>query len=284
MNISTTSSNQIVTLDLSKSQSIRDARRSRHKLDLTLSRLFMVNAAENVMFITSTFRQGISRADAKHRFDKLLRKLRKHGSDYLWVFERGHAGHVHFHLLLVVPFNTREGVDLDAYSCLANDAMSAKRKLVNKPTRELWTLVDRWCREFGIGRTEVAPLYKDSMAVSIYFLKSVEHNWHNRKVEGGLKNRGDKGACWWSCSRGISAVFGKFSYVKSPFRESAKLYAERHGLADIDELKQELGPRWGWTVRQYEESICPREYRNWKLPLSSYFSGGATLGAPTTWN
>jgi len=250
---------------------------------MTLERLFKLHAAENVLLITCTFRSGVSRADAMHRFGKLLRKLRQHGEEYLWVFERGHGGHVHFHLLLVVKFNTQEGVDLDAFSRLSNDALASKRKLVNKPTRELWTKIDIWVKQFQIGRTEVAPLYKEPVAICNYLRKSIIHNWSNRKVAGGSKDRGDKGVCWWSCSRGIKAVFGNFSFITSPFRETAQLYAEQHGLVDLEALKEKLGPRWGFHILQYEELICPRKYRNWKLPLSFYLTGGATTDAPP-WN
>lgn len=284
MNISTTSTSRIVTSDLSKTQPIRDSLRSRHRLDLTLSRLFMLHATANVLLITSTFRPGISRREAMLRFDKLLRKLQKEGSDYIWVFERGHAGHVHFHLLLVVPFDARKGVDLAAYSLLANDALSAKRKLVNKPTRDLWIKVNSWCRNFGIGRTEVAPIYQNSQAISKYLLKSVKHNWSNRKVAGESKEDQDKGSRWWSCSRGVKAVYGKFSFVQSRFREAAELYAEHHGLKDLDEVKEKLGPRWAYRIHQYGESICPSIHRKWGVPLAEYLTGGATLGAPITWN
>lgn len=275
MNISTTSTSRIVTLDLSQTQPIRDSHRSRHKLELTLERLFMLHATGNVVLITSTFRLGVSRREAMLRFEKLLRKLKKEGSEHIWVYERGHAGHVHFHLLLVVPFDAREGVDLETYSLLANDAMSAKRKLVNKPTRELWIKVNSWCRQFGIGRTEVAPIYRNSQAISRYLLKSVKHNWCNRKVAGDSKDDVDKGSRWWSCSRGVKAVHGRFSFVQSRFREAAELYAEHHGLKDLDELKEKLGPRWAYRVLQFGETICPSIHRKWGVPLSAYLGGGA---------
>ena len=261
-----------------------DSLRSRHALDMTLERLFLLHAPENVLLVTSTFHSGISRREAKLRFDKLLRKLRDHVDEYLWVFERGHGGHVHFHLLLVVKFDTRKGVDLDAYAGLASDALSAKRKLVNKPTRELWTMVDVWTRKFGIGRTEVAPLYKDPRAICLYLAKSVRHNWSNREVAGGPGGRGDKGACWWSSSRGLKAVYGKFSFFKSKFREGVKLYAELHGLPDLDSVKRHLGPRWGWAIHTFMESIRPAGMRKPGVPFAAYMPGGATVGAPDAWN
>lgn len=196
--------------------------RSRHALELTLSRLFKLHAAVNVLLITATFPVQITRADAMHRFEKLLRKLRKVSTDYLWVFERGSKGHVHFHLLLPVPFNVQEGVDLERFASIASDDLVAKRKLLNKPTRDLEKQIRGWCENFGIGRTEVAPLYRPPEGISKYLLKSALENRIYRKVDGGSKGSGDKGARWWSCSRDLKAVHGRFSFANSTFRKAVK--------------------------------------------------------------
>ncbi|MBN8457857.1 MAG: hypothetical protein J0M04_08465 [Verrucomicrobia bacterium] len=250
MNISTESTSHIYDLDPG-AQSSRDSFRSLRKLELTLERLFLLHGINRILFITCTFPGGMKRKDAKDRFDRLLRKLRSRYGDYLWVYERGHGGHVHFHLLLVVDFDTREGVDLAAYSRLANDAMNAKRKLVNKATRNLWTMVDEACREFGIGRTEVAPIYSCGEAVTRYLVKSVKHNWHNRKMPDNKDKKGDKGACWWSCSRSLKAVYGRFSFHPSRFRLRTGEYAREQSYPDIDALKDVCGPRWAWEVMQW---------------------------------
>jgi hypothetical protein len=279
VNISTNSSQTITQLDPSASLVSHAARRSQHRLDMTLARLFLLHAPENVLLVTCTFAKEIGHRDAMHRFGKLLRKLRQVGSEYLWVFERGHAGHVHFHLLLVVPFDVRQDVDLAAYALIANDRLSAKRKLVNKPTADLWSKVDRWCEEFGIGRTEVAPLYKPHGAIHRYFLKSVSHNWCNRKVAGGPDEDLDKGVSWWSSSRGLKAVHGKFSYVKSPFRQAVRLYGEQNGFEDIDQLKETLGSSWTWVIKDFMEDVGLENIRRMIGPTS--LPGGATQAATT---
>lgn len=285
MNISTDFPSEIPILNPNIStQSPTDALRSMHRLDLTLERLFKLHPARNILLITSTFQSEVIRGDAMHRYEKLLRKLRTIGPEYLWVYERGHAGHVHFHLLLVVPFDVQENVDLERYSQISRAALAAKRKLVNRATKELWEKVDAWCVSFGIGRTEVAPLYSPPAAIQRYLLKSVKHNWTNRRVGGVGPEDLDKGTRWWSCSRGIKAVFGQFSMVYSPFREAVRNYAVLNGYSDLDELRNKEGRHWAYKViRESSFSPSPLERRWGIFRLRIMWGGGATLGAPPAW-
>ena len=55
-----------------------------------------------------------------------------------------------------------------------------------------------------------------------------------------MKDRGDKGSRWWSCSRGLKAVYGEFSFVHSRFREAVKEYAKEWDCKDLDELKESI--------------------------------------------
>lgn len=249
MNITTESTTGIVVID-PVTQPLRDHYRSRNKLQHTLERLFVVSDINRILLVTCTFPKGTERKEAMVRFRKLLRALSTESRGYLWVFERSLGGHVHFHLLLLVDFDTRDGVDLEKYSRLANDALSAKRKLVNGSTRKLWTTIDRLCRDFQIGRTEVAPIYTNAEAIKWYLLKSVAHNWHYRQLRGVTSGCGDRGACWWSCSRNLKAVYGRFSRCRSRFREEVAIFAEARGISDIDSLKEKYGPRWAWCVSQ----------------------------------
>jgi hypothetical protein len=277
MNISTDSDHLIHTFVPHQDTSHASFNRSRERLRLTLSRLFMIRSAQNVLFITATFPVQLTRDDAMHRFEKLLRKLRGVSRDYLWVFERGLSGHVHFHLLLPVPFNVQEGVDLERFSEIPRANCGQKRKLLNKPTRDLEKSIQESCKQFGIGRTEVAPLYKDPRAITSYLLKSVTHNRHYRKVDGGLHDRGDKGAKWWSCSQSLKAVHGAFSSARSPFREAAKELAVENACKDLDELKELKGRHWGFHVKLRMEANMALAKAGYHVELPSRLKASHTL-------
>ena len=276
MNISTDQDHLIQTFVPHQDTSHASFNRSRERLRLTLSRLFMIRSAQNVLLITPTFPVQLTRDDAMHRFEKLLRKLRKVSPDYLWVFERGKYGHVHFHLLLPVSFNVQEGVDLERFSEIPRANVSQKRKLLNKPTRDLEKSIRGWCKQFGIGRTEVAPLYKPSLAMTRYLLKSVTHNRHYRKVDGGLHDRGDKGTKWWSCSRSLKVFYGAYSSAGTPFREAAKELAVEYACKDLDELKELKGPHWGFHVKLRMEANMALAKAGYHVQLPAWLKASQT--------
>lgn len=220
---------------------------SQYLLRLTITNLFLHHPVCHVLFITLTFSRFVFNPQEAHRrLNSFMNKVRKRNPSYIWVLGCHDNGGLHYHLLVNVDFDSLTGTNLTTWSSPLNDDPRKRdqeqRNAMNPALRsesDWWTTT---ARRYGFGRVEVAPIYSTPEAIRKYLLKQAP-----AACRGALANR--RNTRFWACSRDLKSGTTNFSWNT----DGAKLHRQRlrewgaeRGCASYEELRQKLGPKWGY--------------------------------------
>jgi len=210
---------------------------------------------ERVGFLTLTvgdtvngrFEHVKERAEASRRFNSILNRIRERYRCGVVVTERHKNGGIHFHLVLVLPFDAKTGFDFDAVK--RRDYRSVPKKL-----REEW----EWWREnqkkYGFGRHELTPIKSNGEAIGRYVGKYLGKSWESR-TDDDYRGRCVRYFGRWSkngakCGPPMSSRHGSMTPKATAWRECAKQVqwiTKQHGYElNQENIKEINGPRWAW--------------------------------------
>lgn len=218
-------------------------------------------------FLTLTFPKKLSLKEANRRFNSLATNfLDKHFVCWVCIREFTKSGRPHFHLIVVCHEEIREGFNFENY--VRMNRLSRTDELRRKNSREigllsrsldptpalrsLWGALRATLPVYQFGRHELIPVRKSGAALARYVGGYIRKSMDFRPVEA-------KGARLISYSktfpRKIVGHAWAFNTDGSRFwRQKVALFAETHGVKDMEGLKTRFGARWAWWFRDVIES------------------------------
>lgn len=207
-------------------------------------------------FFTLTFAENIQdRKEASRRFNSLLTGvLRERYKIGVRVMERQKSGRIHYHCVVVMPDDIREGFDF-------KEASRGIYGSANAYLRAEWVFWRNTCKEYGFGRHELMPVKSNENGLAKYVGKYLGKHWT-------VRTGNDVGARlvgYWGF-RGKAAVKQResscnFSWAKG----GAKIWRENLKTLDLcassiipeykaisedgsTRLKHFLGRHWAWNL------------------------------------
>jgi hypothetical protein len=197
-------------------------------------------------FLTLTFPSHLENARlSQRRFNSLATHiLRPRYGDYIRVLERQKSGRIHYHLLVVLPFDARSGVDFEAFG--QGDYRSASKEL-----RAEWKFWRETSVRYGFGRTELMPVRSNRDGIAKYVGKYIGKHFHQRRAS-------DKGVRLVEYTRGARIANTKHAGVgfgARNWRERVRLFALFAGVKSWEGLREKFGPRWAYDLRQHIDSL-----------------------------
>jgi hypothetical protein len=169
------------------------------------------------------------------------------------VWERQKSGRLHAHLLAVLPFDARRGVDFEAFK--RRDYRSASIDLRNE-----WAFWRKTAPAYGFGRTELLPIRTTAGAMG---------NYVGKYLGKDLGIEDDAGARRYGVGKGLSVANQAHQSIHSGYwRQSMGIFAEE--LARIlgcrahwDALTEALGgANWVWRYRDDIAAVCDAHRRS----------------------
>lgn len=205
----------------------------------------------NIGFLTLTFKDHIlDIKEAQRRFNSLATHvLRVRYKHYIRVVERQKSGRIHYHILIVLPFDIRTGFDFCAIE--KHDYRTANHNL-----RSEWSYWRKTSSKYGFGRTELMPIKSNTEGIARYVGKYISKHMDERKVE-------DKGIRLVEYSKSAKIANTKFQFLSngsSEWRRKVAIFASivcsYHNLEPtMDNLKRVCGSRWAYYHREYILSL-----------------------------
>lgn len=197
-----------------------------------------------------------ARAEASRRFNSILNRIRERYRCGVVVTERHKNGGIHFHLVVVLPFDARTGFDFEAVK--RRDYRS-----VSKSLRDEWA----WWRDnqdrYGFGRHELMPVKSNEEAIGRYVAKYLSKSWEERTDDdyGGrcVRYFGRWSASGVKCGPPMSARHGAMTPRAQAWRECLKQvqFVTKQLGAEVNEqnIKENNGPRWAWRFTRQIQSV-----------------------------
>ena len=203
---------------------------------------------ERVGFVTLTFADKPSVKEAQRRLYSLMRN---HGREwfamYIRVGEMQVRGVVHYHFLADCGFDLRTGFDFEAVG--RGDYRSACPEL-----RSLWREMREILPRYGFGRSELMPIKSSLEAAARYVGKYLSKGDTNAVVGGvqwpkGARRLGYSQRGGWRVWKSPHC-FAWRSHGGEVWRAIVAGVADELQCANMDELRDKLGPRWAWRLQQ----------------------------------
>lgn len=222
-------------------------RKSATALAINVSCLAEKWGLEHLGFLTLTFADHVTDfREAQRRFNSLAtHQLSDRYRAWLGVWERQRSGRIHFHLLVVLPFDIRTGFEW-------SDIEAGSYKSASPAIRAEWSYWRRTAKAYRFGRTELLPVRSTSEGIARYVGKYIGKHLEQRVDE-------DKGARLVRYSRGARAASTRFSWNtpgakqwRFKVRQFAYLMARLNGCCPtMAGLAESLGPRWAYNWREF---------------------------------
>ncbi len=212
-------------------------RKTAYALQENVRRMCAVYGVGSIGFLTLTFADHVTEVkEASRRYNSLrTHVLAERYRETICVLERQLSGRIHFHLLVVLPVDIREGFDFAAMR--GGDYRSANLWL-----RSEWAFWRKTAKPYGFGRTELMPVKSNDEGLAKYVGKYIAKHIAQREVR-------DKGARLVRYSRGARRVGCRFSFVNPGswlWRAKLAQFADRHGISDFEGMRKKFGKSWAY--------------------------------------
>ncbi len=213
----------------------------------------------HLAFFTPTFAKPIYSAKiAQQRMHSLLTNVirPRYGDRYIAVFERHESGAIHFHFVVYVQKDIRNGFDWIA----AGEAYEAQKQRDFLRARKMWSaavekaengefLRKEWAfwremkrRYRWLGRCELLPIKSTAEAIARYTGGYISKHMQHRKEE-------DKGVNLVRYGKGMHWAKSRLAF-NSPrcwlWRERLKQFAFQNGCGSMEALANKFGSRWAY--------------------------------------
>jgi hypothetical protein len=199
---------------------------------------------ERIGFFTLTFKDHITDLrEAQKRFRSLrAHVIVKRYQRAIGVWERHASGRIHFHLVVVLDKDIRSGVDFAAFK--RKDYHSA-----NSALRAEWAFWRETCPKYRFGRHELMPVKSNAEGIARYVGKYISKHVTQRLPE----DKGARVVRFIGYKPGMRRACCRFSWNTDNgwlWRHKTAMFAGRHGLTDIEQMKRRFGRRWAYRLQK----------------------------------
>jgi len=196
---------------------------------------------------------------------------------YVKVVELHKDGRLHWHFILVLPWDAGEEVrDIDAVCTKAEQTVIEKAHY-SGALLELSKDMGTKMKNYGAGRFNMTPV-KDLKALRFYLTKSLSGN--DSKLPKGVRV--------WSVSKDLKVVRGDFSFHSKraqQYRLSMRLVSFSLGCVEREEMKDRYGPRWWYhLIRPEIENVSEMIAYDQKMDMIHYLVEGRRINPAGTTN
>ena len=204
---------------------------------------------ERIGFLTLTFADHITCAKESQRRYNSLRSgvLKGRYSAIIRVLERQKSGRIHYHLLVVLPFDIRTGFDFEAAKRRDYSSASTAMKLE-------WSFWRATAKKYGFGRVELLPIKTTEAAIARYVGKYISKHIEQRQE----KDRGLRLVEYSGTGRIANTRFSWSTPLAREWRRKLALFAaivgSAYGFPDqmpYSEIKVVLGATWAYKYREF---------------------------------
>jgi len=199
---------------------------------------------ERIGFFTLTFKDHVTDLrEAQKRFRSLrAHVIVKRYQRAIGVWERHASGRIHFHLVVVLDKNILTGADFGAFK--HKDYRSA-----NSALRAEWAFWRQTCPKYRFGRHELMPVKSNAQGISRYVGKYISKHVTQRLPE----DKGARVVRFIGYKSGMRRACCRFSWNTDNgwlWRHKTAMFAGRHGIKDIGQMKKFFGSRWAYHLQK----------------------------------
>jgi hypothetical protein len=218
-------------------------KRQAHTLFANVARLIeMAPSVGHVGFFTLTTKDVTTKED----FSRLWNSMRTHFwntcphfGHSVGTFEQQKRGAWHLHVLVILPYDIREGVNFEEFA-------QRRYKSASPYLRSVWRDLRGACMRYGFGRHELMPVKSNAEAMARYIGKYISKHIGQRDDDA-------KGKRLITYSRGWIRNNMRFSWNTEGAKEwRAKVHLLGLVLkcGDLDDLEERLGPKWCYRYQR----------------------------------
>ncbi|MDD5140626.1 MAG: hypothetical protein PHY43_10255 [Verrucomicrobiales bacterium] len=199
---------------------------------------------ERLGFFTLTFKDHITNLrEAQRRFRSLrAHVIVKRYRRAIGVWERHASGRIHFHLVVVLDKDIQTGADFAAFK--RKDYRSA-----NSALRAEWAFWRETCPKYRFGRHELMPVKSNAEGIARYVGKYISKHVTQRLPE----DKGARVVRFIGYKPGMRRACCRFSWNTDNgwlWRHKTAMFAGRHGLTSIEQMKKFFGRRWAYHLQK----------------------------------
>ncbi len=232
-------------------------KRQAHTLYSNVSRLIeSAPSVGHVGFFTLTTKDNVTdKAEFSRRWDSMNShywKSSPHFGHWLGCYEQQKRGAWHLHILVILPYDIRQGVDFA-------ELEQGRYRSASPYLRSVWRELRGACLRYGFGRHELLPVKSNAEAMARYVGKYVSKHIGQRNEEAQGKRLVTSSQGWVK----NSIRFAWNTTGAKEWRRKVALFAAYAGVNGFAGLYYKLGPNWAWryldTIVQIDDIVSSSE-------------------------
>jgi hypothetical protein len=215
-------------------------KRQAHTLYSNVEKLIsMAPSIGHVGFFSLTTKDNLTDPKAFSRrwdsFNSNFFSQSPHFGHWIGCFEQQKRGAWHLHLLVILPYDIREGISFE-------DLERRKYTSASPYLRSVWRDLRGACLRYGFGRHELLPVKSNGQAMARYVGKYISKHV-------GQRDETSKGKRLVTSSQGWQKNSIRFQFLTentAEWRRKVKTFAAVHGVASYDGLRLKFGSNWAY--------------------------------------
>lgn len=215
-------------------------KRQAHTLFSNVQRLIKeAPSLGHIGFFTLTTKENIKdKAEFSCRWNSMLTHYWRQSPNFgkwLATYEQQKRGAWHLHLLVVLPYDIRTGVNFEEFA-------QGNYKSASSYLRSLWRELRGACLTYGFGRHELLPVRSNSEAMARYVGKYISKHIGQREESAKGKRLISASQDWIR----NSLNFAWNTEGAQEWRRKVALFAAAVGCSNMEQLYNKLGPNWAY--------------------------------------
>lgn len=214
----------------------------------------------HVGFFTLTTKDITDKSEFSRRWHSMLTHYWSQSPNFgHWIgcFEQQSRGAWHLHILVILPYDIRTGVDFEAFA-------QGHYKSGSPYLRSVWRELRGACIRYGFGRHELLPIKSNAEGMARYIGKYVSKHMGQREESAKGKRLVTSSQGWAK----NSINFAWFTEGSREWRRKVEKFARIMGCEDLGDLCDKFGSSWAF---KYIDSIYDidefAEYLNEGVPF-----------------
>jgi hypothetical protein len=216
-------------------------KRQAHALFLNVSRLIdKAPSVGHIGFFSLTVKDNVTdKAEFSRRWNSMRSNYWNtcpHFGHWLGCFEQQKRGAWHLHILVVLPYDIRQGVNFKEFA-------QRRYRSASPYLRAVWRDLRGACMRYGFGRHELHPVKSNSECMARYIGKYISKHI-------GQREEAAKGKRLITSSRDWAKNSMKFAWNTEgakEWRRKVRVFAHLVGCESEGDLYDKFGPGWAYN-------------------------------------